>query len=74
MPMPALSMRARPAPAGAASALQRYQCMACLYVYDERAGDPDDGIHPGTAWARIPAHWTCPDCGRLKSAFTNTSA
>ena len=28
----------------------KYVCNLCGYVYDEAAGDPDNGIAPGTKW------------------------
>lgn len=32
----------------------KYICDVCGYVYDEAAGDPDNGIAPGTTWAELP--------------------
>ncbi len=46
-----------------------WQCIVCGYVYDESAGDPEHHIAPGTAWADIPATWTCPECGVAKADF-----
>ena len=48
---------------------QTWQCRTCGYVYDEAAGDPDEGLKPGTRWAEIPAGWVCPVCGTPKSDF-----
>ena len=28
--------------------MKKYECVLCGYVYDEAAGDPDNGIAPGT--------------------------
>ena len=28
--------------------MKQYECDLCGYVYDEAAGDPDNGIAPGT--------------------------
>ena len=36
-----------------------YSCMYCGYIYDEEAGDPDNGIAPGTRWEDIPEDWCC---------------
>jgi len=44
-------------------------CMLCDYVYDQRLGDPEHGIPPGTAWEDIPEDWCCPDCGATKHDF-----
>jgi len=41
----------------------KYECVVCGYVYDPAAGDPDNGIAPGTAFADLPDTWLCPDCG-----------
>ena len=49
--------------------MQKYICGACGYVYDPEAGDPDNGIAPGTAWEDIPDDWVCPLCGVGKDEF-----
>ena len=41
----------------------KYICNLCGYVYDEEAGDPDNGIAPGTAFEDLPEDWVCPVCG-----------
>jgi rubredoxin len=46
-----------------------WQCMACGYMYDEAAGDPDSGVAPGTRWEDIPDEWMCPACGAMKTDF-----
>jgi len=46
-----------------------WMCIICGYVYDERLGEPDEGIAPGTRWEDIPEDWTCPDCGASKDDF-----
>ena len=46
-----------------------YQCRDCPYVYDEEAGDPDNGISPGTKFEDLPASWICPICGAEKTSF-----
>ena len=43
--------------------MAKYVCDVCGYVYDEAAGDPDNGIAPGTAWADVPEDFECPLCG-----------
>ena len=35
--------------------MKQYECDLCGYVYDEAAGDPDNGIAPGTKWEDLPA-------------------
>ena len=46
-----------------------WQCLNCGYVYDEEAGDPGEGLVPGTRWADIPGDWICPQCGTGKDEF-----
>ena len=48
---------------------RKYSCQVCGYIYDERLGDPEHGVAPGTRWADVPSEWACPDCGLAKSAF-----
>ena len=47
----------------------KYECV-CGYVYDEAAGDPENGIAPGTKWADLPDDFVCPTCGAGKDAFS----
>jgi rubredoxin len=46
-----------------------WQCVVCGFIYDEKAGLPEEGIKPGTAWVDIPNDWACPDCGVAKADF-----
>jgi len=46
-----------------------WQCVVCGFIYDEKAGMPEEGIKPGTAWADISNNWACPDCGVAKADF-----
>lgn len=52
------------------STFMKYVCNVCGYVYDEEAGDPDNGIAPGTKWADLPDDFTCPLCGVGKNEFS----
>jgi rubredoxin len=47
-----------------------WQCSTCGLIYDEEAGDPGEGLEPGTRWSDIPDDWICPMCGTPKSDFT----
>ena len=47
----------------------KYVCEICGYEYDEAAGDPDNGIAPGTKFEDLPEDWSCPLCGVDKSNF-----
>jgi len=49
--------------------MERWECEVCSYVYDQKKGDPDHGIPPGTPFEEIPDSWHCPDCGAAKSMF-----
>lgn len=47
----------------------KYVCTICGYVYDPDAGDPENGVEPGTAFDDLVDDWTCPICGADKDAF-----
>ena len=49
--------------------MKKYVCSVCGYIYDEAAGDPDNGIAPGTPFEEIPESWVCPLCGVGKENF-----
>ena len=49
---------------------KKFRCLVCGYVYDEEAGDPDNGIEPGTKWADLPEDFVCPLCGVGKDQFS----
>lgn len=46
-----------------------YVCTVCGFEYDEAAGDPENGIAPGTKFADLPADYVCPLCGVGKEDF-----
>lgn len=49
--------------------MAKYVCSVCGYEYDEAAGDPDNGIAPGTKREDLPDDFTCPLCGVGKDQF-----
>jgi rubredoxin len=49
--------------------LDRYECIACGYIYDPETGDSAGGIPPGTLFEALPGDWTCPECGVGKDQF-----
>jgi rubredoxin len=49
--------------------MDKYVCQICGYVYDPAAGDPDNGIEPGTPFDVLPDDWECPVCGASKKDF-----
>lgn len=50
--------------------MKKYVCNVCGYVYDPAAGDPDNGVAPGTEFEDLPEGWTCPICGAPKEDFS----
>lgn len=49
--------------------MKKYKCLVCGYEYDPAAGDPANGIDPGTPFEDLPDDWTCPVCGAGKDEF-----
>jgi len=43
-----------------------YQCKRCMTVYDEKVGDPENGIDPGTTFQQLPASYSCSVCDAPK--------
>ena len=50
--------------------MSKYVCKICGYIYDPAAGDPDNGVAPGTAFEALPEDWVCPVGGLGKDAFS----
>jgi rubredoxin len=55
--------------AGKISPETKLECKICWHVYDPAAGDEVWQIPPGTPFADLPAHWTCPNCSGAKEQF-----
>jgi len=51
----------------------KYVCDLCGYEYDPAAGDPDNGVQPGTTFEDLPSDWVCPPCGAGKDSFSPAS-
>jgi rubredoxin len=49
--------------------MKKFTCQVCGYVYDPEAGDPDNGVPPGTTFEQLPDSWVCPVCGASKDSF-----
>ncbi len=47
----------------------RMECGICWTVYDPGLGDVVAQIPPGTPFAALPEHWTCPNCDAAQSKF-----
>lgn len=53
----------------AAPRFPRYECKICWAVYDPALGDELWQVPPGTPFADLPAHWTCPQCSAQRHEF-----
>ena len=63
-------MTAAPPPAQPTVGLgPRLECKICWTVYDPALGDEVWQIPPGTPFADLPPHWSCPNCSAEKSGF-----
>jgi rubredoxin len=49
--------------------MEKWECLACGYIYDPRTGDPDHGVEPGTPFEDLPDGWVCPACGAGTDMF-----
>ena len=49
--------------------MKKYVCTVCGYIYDEAAGDPDNGYAAGIKWEDLPEDFVCPLCGVGKDMF-----
>jgi rubredoxin len=49
--------------------VKKYRCIPCDYIYNPEAGDPDNGIAPGTPFEALPNDWVCPVCYVSKDDF-----
>jgi rubredoxin len=47
----------------------RLECKICWWVYDPAQGDPQWQIAPGTEFAQLPPHWSCPRCEGRRDQF-----
>lgn len=56
------------------TAKQVYQCPHCLTVYDETAGDTEQGVAAGTPLADLPADYTCFTCETPLREFVKIAA
>ena len=50
--------------------MKKYVCDVCGWEYDEKRGDPDHGIAPGTKFEDLPEDFKCPLCGVDKEQFS----
>ncbi len=51
------------------TALTRYECKACGYVYEPTEGDSRREIPSGTPFTELPEDWICPVCSAPTSQF-----
>lgn len=50
-------------------ATARLECKICWHVYDPAEGCSYWQIPAGTPFAKLPEHWTCPNCDGGKDGF-----
>ena len=50
--------------------MKKYRCDVCGWIYDEKTGDPENGIEPGTKFEDLPDDFECPLCGVGKDSFS----
>jgi len=48
----------------------KYICDVCAWVYDEVAGDSENGLSPGTKWEDVSSDFLCPICSVDKEQFS----
>ena len=46
-----------------------HQCTHCLTVYDDKMGEPENGIAAGTAFESLPGNYACPLCDGSKNDY-----
>ncbi len=46
-----------------------YQCNVCFTVYDEKIGEPENGIKALTLFGSLPSNYCCPLCESGKEVF-----
>lgn len=49
--------------------MKKYVCSVCGYIYDEAAGDPDNGIAAGTKWEDVPEDFVARCAALAKDQF-----
>jgi rubredoxin len=49
--------------------MAKFKCNVCGYVYVPAAGDPGNGVEPGTPFEDVPVDWTCPICTAPQEKF-----
>ncbi len=49
----------------------KYVCEICGWVYDEKRGNAEMDIEPGTKFEDLPDDFECPECYAGKEAFTD---
>jgi len=58
--------------------MKKWRCVVCSYVYDPAAGDPDNGVPPGTAFGEHPGRLGMPPLrrreGRVRGCRLTESA
>lgn len=53
--------------------IEKWECMACRYIYDPAEGDLDNGVVAGTPFEELVENWVWPLCGVGKNQFEKIS-
>lgn len=49
--------------------MAKWKCKICGYIYDDKQGEPQRNIEPGTPFESLPDSYKCPVCGAAKKMF-----
>ena len=49
--------------------MNRWECMTCSYIYNERWGDVLRHVPRQTSFEALGIEWKCPECGASKQEF-----
>ena len=69
LPAPPMKKMKRAVPKKTTQPRKLYICNGCGHEYDPMAGDPENGVKPGTAFKDLPEGWVCPHCGETAEQF-----
>lgn len=67
--LPAAEFAKKESPVKAGKITYTHQCPHCLTVYDEKTGEPENNILPGTVFENLPADYSCQLCETPVTGF-----
>lgn len=50
------------------------ECGVCWWAYEPEAGEPEQGVAPGTPFEALPDTWRCPRCDASKDRFVRPAS